>query len=48
MSDNENPPRAPGFYWIQDPDGTPEPAQCDGERWILLGMEGAPDDEPSC
>ena len=36
----------PGFYWIQDPDGSPEPAYWGGERWILLGLEGAADDEP--
>lgn len=38
--------RTPGFYWIQDSDGSPEPAYWDGTDWILLGMEGVAEDEP--
>lgn len=38
--------RAPGFYWIDNGDGEPEPARWDGEQWTLLGLEVAPADGP--
>lgn len=46
MGDSGTPTRAPGYYWIDPGDGSPEPAYWDGTDWILLGMEGASGDEP--
>jgi hypothetical protein len=36
---SDDAPRDPGHYWIESPDGDPEPAYWDGTGWAFVGCD---------